>query len=81
MLIKEVQETMTEMTVNGATTTKNPGQERYEIFRRKAGIKTRKYYHYDYRHIDGELFSCVKFTLEACREARDAWLEDKRHLK
>ncbi|WP_443608078.1 DUF3873 family protein [Alistipes putredinis] len=39
---------------------------------------------YDYRHTDGELFSCVKPTLDECRAARDKWLtakerkEDKR---
>jgi len=30
---------------------------------------------YDYRHINGELFSCVKLNLPACIAARDRWLE------
>jgi hypothetical protein len=51
------------------------GQEQYEKYRDRVTKKTR--YQYDYRHTDGELFSCVKLTLEACRTARDAWLERK----
>ena len=68
---------MTKVTVNGVTTTKAPGQEQYETFSRKTGGQAKKYVSYDYRHTDGELFSCVKPTLDACREARDAWLERK----
>ena len=33
---------------------------------------------YDYRHTDGELFSCVKPTLDECRATRDKWLTAKR---
>lgn len=51
------------------------GQEQYEKFRDRSTKKTR--YQYDYRHTDGELFSCIKLTLEACREARDTWLNKK----
>lgn len=68
---------MTKMTVNGVTTTKAPGQEQYETFTRKVGRQAKKYVQYDYRHTDGELFSCVKPTLDACRTARDAWLAEK----
>ncbi len=68
---------MTKMTENGVTTTKTPGQEQYESFSRKVGRQIKRFVSYDYRHTDGELFSCVKPTLEACREARDAWLEKK----
>lgn len=68
---------MTKMTVNGVTTTKTPRQEQYEFFTRKVGRQTKKYVSYDYHHTDGELFSCVKPTLEACRAARDIWVEEK----
>lgn len=68
---------MTNMTVNGVTTTKANGQEQYEIFSRKVGRQTKKYVSYDYRHTDGELFSCVKPALEDCRTARGLWLENK----
>ncbi len=51
------------------------GQEQYEKCRDCVTKKTR--YAYDYRHTDGELFSCVKLTLEACRAARDEWLNKK----
>lgn len=65
------------MTVGGVTTTKTPGQEQYETFTRKVGRQTKKYYSYDYRHTDGQLFGCVKPTLKACRVARDIWLADR----
>lgn len=72
---------MTKMTVNGVTTTKTPGQEQYEKFSRRIGRKTKTFYSYDYRDLDGELFSCVKPTLEACRAARDAWVKAKEERK
>jgi hypothetical protein len=50
-----------------------PGDEQYESFRSSINKKT--YCQYDYRHTDGKLFSCVKPTIEACRAARDSWLE------
>ena len=65
---------MTILTINGLTTTSTPGQEQYEWFCRKTGVKSKKYCAYDYRHFDGALFSCVKPTLEACLDARDKWL-------
>jgi len=68
---------MTNMTINGVTTTNTPGQEQYEIYTLKIGRKSKKYCSYDYRHYDGELFSCTKPTLADCRAARDAWLERK----
>jgi len=68
---------MTKLTSSGATTTNAPGQEQYEMFSRKVGGTVKKYIQYDYRHTDGELFSCIKPTLEACRAARDEWLENK----
>ena len=52
------------------------GEEQYEIFkphRRGAG----QFVQYDYRHTDGELFSCVKPTLGHCQAARDEWMADK----
>jgi hypothetical protein len=68
---------MTKMTVNGVTTTNTPGQEQHETFSRKIGGKIKRYCQYDYRDFDGELFSCTKPTLDACREARDEWLKAK----
>ncbi len=62
--------------------------EKHELdkFLSQTGIGRRKrtLMQYDYRHTDGELFSCVKPTLDECRAARDKWLtakerkEDKR---
>lgn len=57
------------MTENGISATAN-GKEQYETFI-AAG---RERVQYDYRHVNGKLFSCVGKTLEACRAKRDAWL-------
>ena len=65
------------MTVNGITTTNIPGQEQYEFFVRKLGRWEKQYCQYDYRHTNGELFSCIKPSIEACRLACDAWLKSK----
>ena len=65
------------MTKNGITTTKALGQENWKNFCLNFGRKPKHRIQYDYRHTDGELFSCVKNTLEECRDARDKWLEKK----
>lgn len=65
------------MTVNGVTTTNKPGQEQYESFTRKVGRKAKKYCQYDYRSPDGELFSCIRKSLEECRKARDEWENER----
>jgi hypothetical protein len=67
------------MTVNGLSTTTEKGQEQYELFTRKDRGQRKTYIQYDYRHTDGELFSCVKPTLEDCRTDRDMWLCQKRN--
>jgi hypothetical protein len=69
------------MTENGVSTTKGLGQEQYECYSPKMKGKIRKFCQYDYRHTDGELFSCVKATLKDCRAARDLWLEKKEGKK
>jgi len=68
---------MANITENGVTTAKTPGQEQYEFLTSRIGRKPKQYCQYDYRHTDGELFSCVRPTLGACREARDEWLDSK----
>jgi len=50
-----------------------PGEEQHETFVAKTSKK--KLVQYDYRALDGELFSCVKATLADCHLFRDAWLE------
>jgi hypothetical protein len=52
------------------------GKENYTAFR-PAYRPDSVYHQYDYRHKDGQLFSCVAPTLEACREKRDKWLQKK----
>jgi hypothetical protein len=52
--------------------------EKYEKFQMTVRRKSRTFYHYDYRDTaDNELFSCVKPTLEECRQKRDEWLIQK----
>ena len=63
------------MNLNGCTTCNTPGSEKYEAFTlRGLGGKPKKAVQYDYRHTNGELFSCVAPTLEAARQKRDNWL-------
>ena len=68
----------TRMTINGVSTCQTAGTEKYESFQLGYGRKRRTLVQYDYRHhTDGELFSCVKPTLEECRNERDKWLNKK----
>lgn len=58
--------------LNGCSTTPK-GQENYETFY-PSHRPMEMFYQYDYRHIDGKLFSCIGRTLKACRDKRDKWL-------
>ena len=53
-----------------------PGQEQHEYFSPFHRPQMRCC-QYDYRHHTGELFSCVRKSLEDCRAARDNWLKEK----
>ena len=64
----------TRMTINGASTCTEAGTEKYERFQLGIGRRKRTLVQYD---TDGELFSCVKPTLDECRAARDKWLTAK----
>ena len=55
------------------------GQEQHETF--KSSIARKTAVQYDYRHTDGELFSCVKPTLEVCRQAKGNWIRKKEEAK
>ena len=67
----------TRMTINGVSTCQAAGTEKYESFQMSIGRKRRTFVQYDYRHTDGELFTCVKPTLDECRTARNKWLNAK----
>ena len=67
----------TQMTINGLSTCTAAGTEKYERFQSGVGRRKRTLVQYDYRHTDGELFSCVKPTLDECRQKRDEWLRRK----
>ena len=63
---------------HGVSTCTEAGTEKYERFQLGIGRRKRTLVQYDYRHpTDGELFSCVKPTLDECRAARDKWLTAK----
>lgn len=55
------------------------GQENYEKY--FSAIVKKNLYQYEYRHTDGELFSCIKSSLQLCREAKDIWLKRKEENK
>ena len=59
----------TRMTINGVSTCTEAGTEKYERFQSGIGRRKRTLVQYDYRHTDGELFACVKPTLDECRTA------------
>lgn len=64
------------MTINGVSTC--TAGEKYEKFQLKIGRKVRTMYQYDYREsASGELFSCVKPTLDECRRLCNEWLNLK----
>jgi hypothetical protein len=54
------------------------GQENYTTFTAMGNrMKGTVFFQYDYRHTNGELFTCVKPSLEKCRGERDEWLRSK----
>ena len=66
------------MTEKGISTTIEKGQEQYETFR--SHLNKKPYVMYDYRDHDGQLFSCVRPTLDKCRTERDFWLSRKKQV-
>lgn len=63
--------------VNGCSTCKKGAEqwERFQMPDRRGRMKW--FVQYDYRHLDGSLFTCVKHTLRECRDARDQHLRLK----
>ncbi|CUP93510.1 MULTISPECIES: DUF3873 family protein [Bacteroides] len=64
----------TKMNENGISTCTIPGTEKYTPFH-PAHRPKNVYFQYDYKHTNGELFSCVASTLEECRSKRNLWLQ------
>lgn len=58
--------------VNGCSTCPL-GEEHFETFTHR----NHEYVQYDYRALDGELFSRVRPSLEQCRKERDEWLRSR----
>ena len=69
------------MTKNGVSTTTKLGSEQFENYTSRIGRKPKRLCAYDYRHTNGDLFSCVKKTLKDCRDSRDLWLNRKEEIK
>ena len=52
------------------------GDENYNFFKSRIGSKKlQTLVQYDYRTENGELFSCVRKSIEEARAARDAWVK------
>ena len=64
---------MTTMNDNNGCSICAAGSENYETFSTRIGRKRVKRVQYDYRHTDGELFSCIGGTLEDCRIQLHRW--------
>lgn len=48
------------------------GKENYEVIK----MRNRDYVQYDYRHIDGRLFSMIGRNLYDCRRHRHEWIKN-----
>ena len=64
---------MTTLNKNGVSTTRALGTENFETFAHPF-VKNCNLIQYDYRHTNGQLFTCVGGSLKQCRERRNAWL-------
>jgi hypothetical protein len=51
------------------------GTESYTIFS-PAKRRNKTFYHYNYRHTNGRLYSCVADSLEECHHRKDVWLKE-----
>lgn len=51
------------------------GEEQFENYFSR--ISKRWFWQYDYRHTDGELFSCVANNQKEAREKRDKWISKR----
>ena len=48
------------------------GCEQYEEF--VSHINGKTYVDYQYRHIDRQIFGCIRPTIEQCSEAKEVWI-------
>ena len=67
----------TRMTINGVSTCQTAGTEKYESFQMSIGRKRRTFVQYDYRHTDGDLFSCGEAHAGRVQRLRDEWIKAK----
>lgn len=54
-----------------------PGEDQYEYFERNK----KEYVQYDYRHYNGDLFSCVASGLDQAYRERDKWVSENESTK
>lgn len=59
-------------TQNGLAPKIEKGTENYEHY--YSEVSRKNLCDYDYRHTNGELFSCIRPTLDQCRTKRNEWL-------
>lgn len=67
---------MQSLNKNGVSITRTPGEEKF-VKCSLGAFKGQTFYQYDYRHMDGELFSTLAKTLDECRRRRDEWITKK----
>lgn len=51
------------------------GQEQFEKYTSGTGSRKQRRTQYDYRHVDGKLFSTDRPTVKECRDERNAWVD------
>jgi hypothetical protein len=65
------------ISINGISVFRK-GEENYSRFCAGA-FRGTIYYQYDYRHLNGDLFTTTSQTLDECREKRDKWVQQKNY--
>lgn len=68
---------MESLNKNGVSITQTPGEERYLQFYLGA-FRGQIYYQYNYRQLNGNLFSTLAKTLEESRRQRGEWLKTQK---
>lgn len=68
---------MESLNKNGVSITQTPGEEKY-LQCCLGAFRGQIYYQYDYRYLNGNLFSTLAKTLEECRRQRDEWLKTQK---
>ena len=68
---------MESLNKNGVSITQTTGEEK-NVKCCLGAFRGEIYSQYDYRHVNGNLFSTLTKTLEECRRQRDEWLKTQK---